>query len=209
MSGHCIQRSTGQSMRCLGSDEMLNNFFDRFIFTNNLKYVHNNFYLINLPFLIIPNELLVGLVRRENTELNKDIYYTIRSATRRSLVRQFNLDFRLEGERALNLVEQFFTAAGWGGIKRTDLDAEKHRAIVSVSNSPIAQTLKGKVTRPVDHFLRGILAGLFSDFFKTDVECFEKECIATNQKECLFIIKPLHDFDFSKKETRRQLRVES
>lgn len=187
---------------------MLNPFFDKFIFTNSLRYVHNNFYLVNIPFLIVPAELLVGLVRREDAELNKDLYYSAKEATRANLIRQFDLDFGLQGEKELSLVEQFFTASGWGGIKRIDLDTAQQRAIVNVSDSPVAAAFKGKASHAVDHFLRGILAGIFSNLFKTDVDCVETECIALNHKECIFIIKPLHDFDFSKKETRRQLRVE-
>jgi len=187
---------------------MLNSFFDKFIFTNGLKYKHNNFYLLNLPFVILPTELLIGIVSKEDKDMNLDLYYSIKEATHKRLIRQFDLDFGLQGDRALIFIRNFFSASGWGGIKVIDFDEKKKRAIIVVSNSPIATALHGKVKSPVDHLLRGVFAGVFSSLLKTDLECLEHKCAAVNERECEFIIKELHDFDFNKKETRRQLRVD-
>ncbi|MFH1696798.1 MAG: 4-vinyl reductase, partial [Candidatus Diapherotrites archaeon] len=67
--------------------------------------------------------------------------------------------------------------------------------------------LHGKAKLPVDHFLRGVFAGLFTDAFKKDMDCVETECAALNTNKCKFVIKEAADFDFKKPEPRRQLRV--
>jgi predicted hydrocarbon binding protein len=187
---------------------MLNSFFDKFIFTNGLKYKHNNFFLLNMPFVIVPSDLLVALSAKQDKNIDLELYYSVKEYTLKKLVKEFNIDFGLEGEKGLKFVEDFFSASGWGAIKRIDLDTQKKRAIVVVSNSPIAVALNGKAKHAVDHFLRGILAGIFSDFFKTSVECVETECGALNDKSCKFVLKKLEGFNFDKAETRRQLRVE-
>lgn len=187
---------------------MLNTFYDKFIFTGGLKYSHNNFYLMNLPFLIMPLELLSGLAARQDHGVDLDIYYSAKDSTAGSLLKQFDLDFGLHGEKALQVVEEFFTASGWGSIQHLDRDDVNKRAIVIVKDSPIAHALHGKVKYPVDHFMRGVFAGLFSHAFKADVECVESKCLALNEESCHFTIKQAKEFDFSKKDVRRQLRID-
>ncbi len=186
---------------------MLNTFYDKFIFTNGLRYKNNNFYLMNVPFLMMPNELLVGLVARGNPDLNRDIYYAVKEATQKVLVKQFELDFATQFQRSIHFVEEYFTASGWGLVNHVQVDAENKRAIVVASNSPFAVPLNGKAKSEVDHFLRGILAGLFSGAFKADVECVETECYALAGHDCKFVVQAAEHFDFSNPSTRAQLTV--
>lgn len=187
---------------------MLNSFYDKFIFTGGLKYMHNNFYLINIPFVILPTELIASLAARQNQEADLDIYYCTKEATRTRMLKQFDIDFGLEGHKAMHLVGEFFSASGWGSIEVIDQDIAKKRAIVVVKDSPVAGALRGKARFPVDHLLRGVFAGLFSHIFSADVECVETKCSALNEPCCEFVVKEAHEFDFEKTEVRRQIRVE-
>ncbi|MCX6801255.1 MAG: hypothetical protein NTZ73_03635 [Candidatus Diapherotrites archaeon] len=187
---------------------MLNSFFDKYIFTNNLKYTHNNFYLVNIPFLIVPVEVITSAVEVPDAELHKKIYEVIKKNVKSDLMRQFDIDFGLNKEKALELLTTFFTASGWGKIQMIDLDFNAKRAILLVENSPVAAALKGKVSWPVDAMLRGIFAGIFSNVFGIDVDCVESECAALNSPNCKFIIKPQSEFDLSTKEVRDQLVFE-
>ena len=185
----------------------MNAFFDKFIFTNSLKYRNNNFFLVNIPFVICPTELLKSLVARNDEELNKDIYYSVKESTRSELLKQFDVDFGLHHGKAIKLVEDFFSASGWGLITNVDVDPENRRAIVVVDNSPFAESLRGHAHMEVNHFMRGVLAGLFSHAFGVDLDCVESECSALRGVSCKFIVQGLEHFDFSKPEFRRQLRV--
>jgi len=184
---------------------MLNSFFDKYIFTNSLKYTHNNFYLLNIPFAIVPVEVLVSIAKQNDPELKRTLYSAIKENTRKKLIKQFTLDFGLEKKKALSLFESFFTASGWGKIQTIDLDFESNRAILTVENSPVAASLKGEVSWPVDIFLRAVFAGIFSEVFGVDVECVESECSAVTGERCKFIIKSEKEFDVSKKMVRDQL----
>jgi len=187
---------------------LLNTFFDKFIFTNGLKYKHNNFFLINIPFCIVPSELLVSISALGKKQLDQDIYYAVKDSTRRSLLKQFDLDFGLEGKKNLGLISEFFSASGWGKISIVDLDEKGARAIIVVNSSPVASALHGKAKAPVDHFLRGIFAGLMWGFFNENVDCVETACTAINDQQCKFIIKKQAEFDFSHNFTRMQLNPE-
>ncbi len=186
---------------------MLNSFFDKFIFTNSLRYTHNNFYLLNIPFVIFPIDSLTELIAMNNVDFNIKLYSCIKKSTSNELLKQFNIDFGLEGDKSLLLVQQFFTASGWGNLQNINLDSGKKQAIVSVANSPFATQVNGKVSMEADHMLRGILAGLFSHAFKEDVDCVEVKCAAMGSEQCEFIIKPCHEFDLTKKQTREQIEI--
>jgi predicted hydrocarbon binding protein len=186
---------------------LLNSFYDKFIFTNNLQFQNGSFKLINMPFMIVPVELMIALIRRNDPQLNLEIYYSIKESTTRHLVKQFDLNFGLQGKKGIDFLETFFTASGWGTIHETNIDPHQKRAMINVTNSPFALHLRGKTKIETDHYLRGILAGIFTTFFNTNVDCVETECMALGSKNCKFIIKTAHEFNLQNPATRRQLKI--
>ncbi|MFA6268239.1 MAG: 4-vinyl reductase [archaeon] len=187
---------------------MLNSFFDKFIFTSTLKYTHNNFYLLDIPFVIAPIESLVGLAGVQDNEFLKRIYTEVKKSTNEKLMKDFGTNFGIEQKKELDLVETFFTASGWGQIQNIDVEADGKRAIIVLDNSPFAAELKGKTQVAADTFLRGALAGIFCKIFNEDIDCVEVECAALNFERCKFIIKPKTEFDFTNKIVQDQLSHE-
>ena len=187
---------------------MLNSFFDKFIFTSTLKYTHNNFYLLNIPFVIAPVDSLIGIAGIQETDFQKKIYLAVKKSTFESLMKEFGENFGVEKNKELDLVNTFFTASGWGNIQNIDVQQESKKAIVVLENSPFAVALKGKTQIQADTFLRGSLAGIFSKIFSEDVDCVEVECAALGGERCKFIIKPKTEFDFSNKLVQSQLSHE-
>ncbi|MBU0636220.1 4-vinyl reductase [Candidatus Micrarchaeota archaeon] len=171
-----------------------------------MRYTHHNFLLMNVPFSIVPVDVLVGLAQIEDVEVNQRLYDAVKKHVSGSLVQSFQLGPPLE--KAVLFLEEFFTASGWGLVRRVDLDAHKSRAIIVVEDNPVARSLQGKAKKPVDHLVRGVLAGVFSHLFKDDVDCVEHSCMALGAGRCEFIIKPQFEFDFSKPESRDQLLLE-
>jgi predicted hydrocarbon binding protein len=186
---------------------MLNKFFDKYIFTSTLKYKNNNFFLVNIPFLIVPVDLLVDLIKDKDIKEHKRIYREMKESVKEKLVQRFEA-MGLEKSKRLELIKTFFVASGWGAIQLVDLDEEAKRAIAVIDNSPFATELKGKAKFPVDVFMRGILAGLFSSIFEENIDCVETECAALNSKNCKLILKPTTEFDLSKKVVQEQLPLE-
>jgi len=155
----------------------------------------------------MPIDALVGIAERNDADLNKEIYYSVKDSIKGTLKKEFQVDFGVSGDKGIEFMETYFTASGWGKLQRTNLDFEKQHALVSVDNSPVALNCT-KAKLPVDSFLRGFLAGIFSIYFKKNVECVEVKCKALGENYCDFIIKPLEEFNFEKKLVRKQLKVE-
>jgi predicted hydrocarbon binding protein len=186
----------------------LNTFYDKFIVTNNLKYKQHNFFLMNMPFLICPAEVLTGLIETHDPEFERKLYLAVRRSVANHLIPAFKVDFRYRGERLAKFLEHYFVASGWGSISNVDFDLEGKKAIVQVSNNPLASRLHGKAESPRDHILRGVLAGIFSSVFQEPVHCVETHCVALGEADCEFIIKKPNEFDYSDKRVRTQLEVE-
>ena len=185
---------------------MLNQFFDKYIFTNTLKYTHNNFYLVNVPFVIAPIDIFLSILKISDLDLHKKMYLAVKEDTKSNFLKRFS-ELGIDESKELDFVRAFFIASGWGMLQIIDHDKETKRAIVVLDNSPFATELKGKTDIPVDTFLKGVLAGLFSEIYKNDVDCIEAECFALGSKNCKFIIKPKTEFDLSKKIVQDQLPI--
>ncbi|MEK6941484.1 MAG: V4R domain-containing protein [archaeon] len=184
---------------------MINSFLDKYIFTGGFKYSHNNFFLMGIPFLMVPTGLLVSLAQKGDKNFDKEIYYSFKHSMASALKKEFGVNFEAEGEKGLLLLEEMFTAFGWGQLKHVDLEKENKRAIVVVTSSAIGSRLAGQAKLPADHFLRGIIAGIFFDYFESDVECVESKCAATGENNCEFVVKKKGEFDFSKETVQSQL----
>jgi len=186
---------------------MLNSFYDKFVFTNGLQFRHSNFFLINLPFVMLPVDVLAAIAEKEDKALNLSVYYSVKAAISGDVRDRFKIDFGVEGEKGLAFMESYISASGWGQIDRTDLDFENARALVSVTDSPVAAACKN-VKAPVDAFMRGFLAGLFTVYFGRNVECIESKCAALGESHCDFVIKPIEEFNFENLLTRAQLKID-
>jgi len=186
---------------------MLNQFFDKYIFTNTLKYAHNNFYLVNLPFVIAPTDLLLTLCSVPDQKFQRKIYSSVKEDAKKTFLPRFS-ELGIEKEKELSFLKILFTASGWGKIEVIDKNDETKRAIVVIDNSPFAQALRGKVQFPVDTILRGLFAGVFSALFNVDVDCVESECVALNHQNCKLIIKPKIEFDLTSKIVQEQIPFE-
>ncbi|OQA30939.1 MAG: V4R domain protein [archaeon ADurb.Bin336] len=187
---------------------MLNNFFDKFIFTSTLKYTQNNFYLIDIPFFIAPTETLTSLCEVQDIEFHKKIYESVKKNTSENLMKEFGAKIGNDKKKQIDFLNNFFIASGWGKIQIIDLQLEGKKAIIVLDNSPFASKLRGKTQLPADVFLRGTLAGIFSKIFEDNIDCVESECVALNNERCKFIIKPKIEFDFTHKIVMDQLSQE-
>ena len=186
---------------------MLNKFFDKFVFVNQLRFKDYNFYLVDVPFAVMPADVIAALSAETDEQFTKRLYYSVKHSVQSQLAPRFRIDFGLEQERFLKFSETFFTASGFGLLQNIQIDSASARAVISVTNSPVARLLKNKAQKPCDHFLRGILAGIFSAAFKQDIECIERKCFAVHDSNCEFVCEPASRVDFSSKEVQAQLEL--
>ena len=84
--------------------------------------------------------------------------------------------------------------SGWGMLKLESLDKEKMQGIITMTNSPVSEGPVGKAKMPVDHIVRGFIAGALSVAFKKDLDVAEMECVALGAQSCKFIFKLAEEF---------------
>ena len=92
-------------------------------------------------------------------------------------------------KKLIKVCQAFFQHVGFGVLKIEKLDLEKLEAIVKVYNCFECELFKG-ADRLQSHFVRGVLAGWFSQLFKKDVTAIEIACIAKGDPYCLFKLNP-------------------
>ena len=78
---------------------------------------------------------------------------------------------------------------GWGVFKLQELNLKKETIKMRIYNNFECASGKG-AGKPYSHFLRGLAAGLFLNFFKRAGTVEEVKCIAQGDAFCEFLIRP-------------------
>ncbi|MBO3832474.1 MAG: hypothetical protein FGF51_03700 [Candidatus Brockarchaeota archaeon] len=91
-------------------------------------------------------------------------------------------------EALVGLGKAYFRTSGWGIIDVARISVEKGEAQVRVYESFECETGKGSET-PYGHFLRGILAGFFTNIFQKEAKAVETKCVAKGDPYCEYMIK--------------------
>ncbi|MCQ5337466.1 MAG: 4-vinyl reductase [Candidatus Methanomethylicia archaeon] len=81
---------------------------------------------------------------------------------------------------------KFFQWAGFGIIEIIKLQPNYSEIIIHDCFE--CEIAKNQLDRPYSNFVRGILAGIFTELFGTEFKCKEENCIAKGDKACKFII---------------------
>ena len=182
---------------------MLNRFFDKFIFTNNLKFVHNNFYMANEPFIVCPLSLATSLMTSKDEEFCRKVYYTIKEHVKDQIKKNSQIEFKSKDEM-MNFWLEYLSYSGWGQLHLVNINYKEKQAIVGLVDNPFTVIIKNP-TENADHLMRAMLAAIFSNVLEDNIDCVETKCALNNEKECHFILKKEEEFDYSKPESRKQL----
>jgi predicted hydrocarbon binding protein len=84
-------------------------------------------------------------------------------------------------------VTEAFQHHGWGNF-RFDFSRYASGLLTVIVGSPIVGSSVQHATRPVETLLSGFLAGMFSYFSGTDLDCLQTECAARGAAESRFIL---------------------
>jgi predicted hydrocarbon binding protein len=96
----------------------------------------------------------------------------------RRMCQAYREDTGLEDPKALvGLGKAYFRTVGWGILDVVKMSLEAGEAQVRVYQSFECETGRGSET-PYGHFIRGILAGFFTNIFGEEAKAVETKCIA-------------------------------
>jgi predicted hydrocarbon binding protein len=83
-----------------------------------------------------------------------------------------------------------YTALGYGITNLTAIDFERKAAEMHVRDSFECKRSSDPSGAPQSHFIRGLIAGWFSQLFETKMDVIETQCVAKGNPACVFQVQP-------------------
>lgn len=161
------------------------NFFEMLVMSRKLSFSDGRVTFYGQDIMIFPTTSLMdyfGLLIDDADE-TKEVY----SAVKESMVdSKDSLKNAYNASDAVGWISNTVNLYGLGQITFSDQKAPIGEIIVT--NSPFVESLKGKSKSPVDHVLRGIIAGLTSAVFDNDYDALETACRASGDQGCRFVL---------------------
>lgn len=133
----------------------------------------------------------IGLIKKAREQLGLDYELTLFLEGYNLSMEAFKEYTKIAGEDVEKLVKlgrSLFQHLGYGRIEIEEIDIEKGIAKLRIYDSFECELFKGS-SKPVSHFIRGILAGWFTQLFKKGVTAKEIKCIAKGDSYCQFEVK--------------------
>ncbi|MGA3109798.1 MAG: V4R domain-containing protein [Candidatus Bathyarchaeia archaeon] len=87
-------------------------------------------------------------------------------------------------------IMNMYAAGGWGIFKLMEVDFDRGVAVVQAFENFECTTHRGKGGEPYSQYVRGDLAGLFSEVFDKKVDAVETQCVVQGASFCRFEIAP-------------------
>ena len=166
------------------------NLFDKFMFAKQISFTDGQITLLGQPIALLPVKLIslyTQSIIDDQVELNK-FYY----ASKDSVKADFGITVgKLYGFSFKDFTRWFVdmaNLAGWGRLHFEAIEQQGHRGVIVSENCPVGSMLKGVVSKPCDHFLRGMMAGGASSAFRENVDFIETECVAVEDPKCRFLM---------------------
>ena len=163
---------------------MLSNFIKKLLFTRKFFMNHGSIEVMDRKQILLSSRLIHVLQQQNHyadiKKILKDDFHEISNHF---------------GSKRLDLlknVEDIFDMYGLGKLELVSTDEKKKTAKLNLYNSSLAHAhmeSKTPTERPVCHLTEGVLAGMFSFIYDTDVDCQETKCFAKDDEYCEFVIK--------------------
>ena len=90
----------------------------------------------------------------------------------------------------LSNIMNMYAAGGWGVFKLMEIDFDRGVAVVQAFDSFECITHRDEGGEPRSQYVRGDLAGMFSEVFDRKVDAVETHCVAQGAPFCRFEIAP-------------------
>lgn len=161
-----------------------------------IKIERGSFVVLGQRLLMSPMPFFLELTKNVLNDPKKSI--ELYELCKKALVHNFSVPlakkYGLTGLKLVDTLQKFGEIGGWGEIDMLDYDETNKRAIVRINNTPIGSYLRNTNSKPVDHIVRGFMAGSASGVFNKDMDYVEVKCVAKGDPYCEFIAKEKAEF---------------
>lgn len=184
--------------------------FKKLLMAGQVRFEEGNITFLNSRVLIAPSGLFTNLMEKfkNDEKICLEFYRASKFTNIEGFAREVSKQYKLKQLELAKWLINTGNAGGWGVVKFAVEDDKNKMAVIEVRNG-ISGKMKSKI--PVDHFLRGQVAGGASAAFGMDFDCIERKCMACGDDCCEFVIKPREKFikDGVSKKFARQIFSES
>lgn len=177
---------------------MAKKFIERIQGSNAISFSEGAFVMMGIagmplpmPTIILQQALMEEKIGRKKTS---DILYSCGKIQGyngcKMMAKKYGVKNNIE---LVNTVLGHFPMVGAGIMQLKKIDYEKKECLLVNYHNPFAKAYKnilGLQKDAIDHYIRGLSAGLFQYVFADEVTSIEKKCIAQGNQFCLFEIKP-------------------
>lgn len=166
--------------------------FDRLLLSKQLRFSDGDIELLGNRMVLTNAHFLADYILQINDSPDSvaKLYEAAKLSFMEHTAKKIGLEYAFTFNDYFKWLTNIAMMSGWGNFKWHSLDEEKKEGVILVNSSPIADKLRGKTEKPVDHIIRGFVAGGASAALGIDIDVSEPECEANGHKECRFILKP-------------------
>lgn len=163
------------------------NFFEMLVMSRKLSFIDGKVSLYGQEISIYPSRSIMDyiLLINEDSELVESVYATAKQSMleyRAELIKAYN------PSKSITWIINTINLYGLGKVEYTGSNPNLPIGEMTAENSPFVQYLKGKVDKPVDSVLKGLIAGMVSAILDSNYDVIELECQATGSSKCKFVL---------------------
>ena len=166
--------------------------FDEFMLARQLSFNDGSITLLENRVVIVQAKFFTdySLAIEGNLDRISELYEISKNSFTEEMGKATGKNFEFNFNDFFKWMTKVAMLAGWGKLTWGDVYQKNKSGVIFMENSPIAEVLKGKVKSPIDHVIRGFIAGGASAAFNADIDATEEECVALGAQKCKFIFGP-------------------
>lgn len=165
------------------------NLFKKLLVSRHINIEKGKMDLLGHSIVFIPVEMFAYVIKesKNSKEIGNLIYEGCRKAAK-DFSKDINKKYRFKNKREFSkwLID-LFSLSGWGILTLQKLDLKNKKAIFRLHDSPVCK-IYGKSKEPLDHAIRGLLAGGSCEILNGNIHGVETKCASMNGSYCEFVM---------------------
>jgi predicted hydrocarbon binding protein len=164
--------------------------FKKLLMARQIQFEKGKLELLGQPVVFVPVQMFSHLIKHtKNSQKIANLIYTGCKLASEDFSKMMNKKYKFKTRRDFSkwLID-LFSLSGWGILTLEKLDFEGGEAIFHLKDSPVCK-MYGRSDKPIDHAIRGLLAGGGHGILAKEVNAIETKCVSMGGTYCEFILK--------------------
>ena len=186
---------------------VFDDFMQKLVLARQVRFEKGSVSLLNKRVVMFNSSFFSCFINRNHEEPKQmqTLYYSVKDSFSKDFAEGVGKDRQFKFRDFVEWMTGLAMMTGWGVFSWENLKEDKFEGIIYVEKSPVVMDLKNTAKYPVDHAIRGFIAGGASAAFKKNIDVVEEKCQALGDKKCRFVFKLSENFDRSDKQILFQL----